>query len=60
MPYTTDPGEFIREQERRGIKYYSTNKYQTFEDAGATLGDLGLVRDLFIGFQKYLYQNRIA
>jgi hypothetical protein len=26
MPYTTDPGEFIREQERRVIKYYSTNK----------------------------------
>jgi hypothetical protein len=26
MPYTTDPGEFITEQERRVIKYYSTNK----------------------------------
>jgi hypothetical protein len=26
MPYTTDPAEFIIEQERRVIKYYSTNK----------------------------------
>ena len=26
MPYTIDPIEFIREQESRVIKYYSTNK----------------------------------
>ena len=26
MSYTTDPTEFIREQEKRVIKYYSTNK----------------------------------
>jgi len=26
MPYTTSPIEFIREEERRLVKYYSTNK----------------------------------
>ena len=26
MPYTIDPIEFIREQESRVVKYYSTNK----------------------------------
>lgn len=37
-----------------------TKKYQTYEDAEATLGDLSKVRDLFIEFQKYLYQERVA
>jgi len=38
-----------------------TSKYQSFEDAGAELGDLLAVKDLFIEFQKYLYQEeRVA
>lgn len=37
-----------------------TNKYQTFEDAGAVLGDLSKVKDLFIDFQKHLYEERVA
>jgi type I restriction enzyme R subunit len=50
----------VEELDQEKLPLLLTNKYQTFEDAGATLGDLGLVRDLFIGFQKYLYQNRTA
>ncbi len=34
MPYTIDPTEFIREQEIRVIKYYSTNKLKLNGFAG--------------------------
>ena len=37
-----------------------TNKYKTFEDAGSALGDLLKIRDVFIEFQKYLYQSKVA
>ena len=37
-----------------------TLKYHTFEDASETLGDLGQVRTNFIGFQKFLYDRKIA
>jgi len=33
-----------------------TNKYQTLEDAVALLGDVGMVKDLFIDFQQHLYE----
>ncbi|MBC7391630.1 MAG: DEAD/DEAH box helicase family protein [Opitutaceae bacterium] len=36
------------------------NKYQSFEDAGAILGDLSKVKDLFIEFQKHLYEVKVA
>ena len=35
-------------------------KYQSFEDAGAVLGDLSKVRSLFIDFQKHLYEKVTA
>ncbi|WP_339794447.1 type I restriction-modification enzyme R subunit C-terminal domain-containing protein [uncultured Imperialibacter sp.] len=37
-----------------------TNKYQSFEDASAVLGELSIVKDLFIQFQKRLYEERAA
>lgn len=42
------------------LPIHLTNKYQSFEDAGAVLGDLSKVKDLFIEFQKYLYQEKVA
>lgn len=37
-----------------------TNKYQSFEDTGAVLGDFSKVKELFIEFQKHLYQHEVA
>ncbi|WP_372800890.1 EcoAI/FtnUII family type I restriction enzme subunit R [Lutibacter sp.] len=37
-----------------------TNKYQSFEDAKAILGEVSDIKTLFIDFQKYLYQEGVA
>jgi len=50
----------FEELDQEKLPILLTNKYQTFEDAGIELGDLSKVKDLFIGFQSHLYQNRIA
>jgi type I restriction enzyme R subunit len=50
----------FEELDQEKLPILLTNKYQTFEDAGIQLGDLSKVKDLFIGFQSHLYQNRIA
>jgi type I restriction enzyme R subunit len=50
----------FEELDQEKLPILLTNKYQTFEDAGIQLGDLSKVKDLFIGFQSQLYQNRIA
>ena len=50
----------FEELDQEKLPILLTNKYQTFEDAGLELGDLSMVKDLFIGFQSHLYQNRIA
>lgn len=50
----------VEELDQEKLPVLLTNKYQTFEDAGDLLGDLSEVRELFIGFQKHLYQERVA
>lgn len=50
----------VDELDQEKLPILLTNKYQTFEDASTLLGDLSKVKDLFIGFQKYLYQHRVA
>jgi type I restriction enzyme, R subunit len=35
-------------------------KYKAIEDAKKELGDIASIRNAFIGFQSYLYENRIA
>ena len=35
-------------------------KYHTLHDASRELGDMGNIRNTFIGFQGHLYENRIA
>ena len=48
----------FEELDQEKLPILLTNKYQTFEDAGLELGDLSKVKDLFIGFQQFLYENR--
>jgi type I restriction enzyme R subunit len=48
----------FEELDQEKLPILLTNKYQTFEDAGLQLGDLSKVKDLFIGFQQFLYENR--
>ena len=50
----------VEELDQEKLPILLTNKYQSFEDAGAILGDLSKVKDLFIEFQKYLYQEKVA
>lgn len=35
-------------------------KYQAVSDAVAELGKIALMRELFVGFQKFLYSRRSA
>ncbi len=50
----------VEELDQEKLPVLLTNKYQSFEDAGAVLGDLSKVKDLFIEFQKHLYQHEVA
>jgi type I restriction enzyme, R subunit len=50
----------VEELDQEKLPLLLTNKYQTFEDAGALLGDLSKVRELFIEFQKHLYEEKVA
>lgn len=50
----------VEELDQEKLPILLTNKYQTFEDAGSVLGDLSKVRELFIEFQKHLYDTRVA
>jgi type I restriction enzyme R subunit len=50
----------VEELDQEKLPVLLTNKYQSFEDAGAVLGDLSQVRDIFIEFQKYLYTDKVA
>jgi type I restriction enzyme R subunit len=50
----------VEELDQEKLPILLTNKYQTFEDAGSVLGDLSKVRELFIEFQKHLYEQKIA
>jgi len=48
----------VEELDQEKLPGFLTNKYQTFEDAGEVLGDLSKVKDLFIEFQRYLYEKK--
>jgi type I restriction enzyme R subunit len=37
-----------------------TSKYKSFEDAREILGDLGKLSTMFVEFQKYLYEQKVA
>ncbi len=50
----------VEELDQEKLPFLLANKYKSLPDAGSELGDLVKVRDLFIDFQKYLYQKGIA
>jgi type I restriction enzyme R subunit len=50
----------VEELDQEKLPILLTNKYQSFEDAGSELGDLSKVKELFIEFQKYLYEEKVA
>jgi type I restriction enzyme R subunit len=50
----------VEELEQEKLPILLTTKYQSFQDAGAVLGDLAKVRDLFIEFQNFLYDSKVA
>jgi len=50
----------VEELEQEKLPTLLTNKYQSLEDAIQMLGDVKNISSLFIDFQKYLYENRVA
>lgn len=50
----------VEELEQEKLPILLTNKYQSLEDAKEALGSVGDVRQLFIDFQKYLYEEKVA
>lgn len=50
----------VEELDQEKLPILLQHKYQSLPDAQAALGDLIKVKDIFINFQKYLYQQRVA
>jgi type I restriction enzyme R subunit len=50
----------VEELDQEKLPTLLTNKYQSLEDAIQMLGDVKNISSLFIDFQKYLYENRVA
>jgi type I restriction enzyme R subunit len=50
----------VEELEENKLPLLLTNKYQSIPDALEILGEVVEVRKLFIEFQKYLYDNKVA
>lgn len=50
----------VEELDQEKLPILLTNKYQSLEDAKEILGNVGDISKLFIEFQKYLYDKRVA
>lgn len=50
----------VEELDQEKLPILLNSKYQTLEDASAVLGNLTKVKDLFLAFQKHLYQHEVA
>lgn len=50
----------VEELDQEKLPILLSNKYQSLEDALQILGDVKNISNLFIDFQKYLYQHRVA
>ena len=50
----------VEELDQEKLPILLTNKYQSLEDAKEVLGNVGDITKLFIEFQKYLYEQRVA
>ena len=42
------------------LQHFIKIKYQTLGDAAEVLGDVPAIRTMFVEFQKYLYQTKVA
>ncbi|MEI8204022.1 MAG: DEAD/DEAH box helicase family protein [Bacteroidota bacterium] len=50
----------VEELDQEKLPILLTNKYQSLEDAKEVLGDVSKISSLFIEFQKYLYEQKVA
>ncbi len=50
----------VEELDQDKLPILLTNKYQSLEDAKEVLGNVGDISKLFIEFQKYLYEEKVA
>jgi len=50
----------VEELDQEKLPILLTNKYQSLEDAKEILGEVASISRLFIEFQQYLYQQKIA
>jgi len=50
----------VEELDQDKLPILLTNKYQSLEDAKEVLGNVGDISKLFIEFQKYLYDRKVA
>jgi len=50
----------VEELDQDKLPILLTNKYQSLEDAKDILGNVANISSLFIEFQKYLYQEKVA
>lgn len=50
----------VEELDQEKLPILLTNKYQSLEDAKEILGNVGDISRLFIEFQKYLYDKKVA
>jgi type I restriction enzyme R subunit len=50
----------VEELDQEKLPLLLTNKYQSLEDAKEVLGNVSDISKLFIEFQKYLYEQRVA
>lgn len=50
----------VEELDQEKLPLLLTNKYQSLEDAKEVLGKVSDISKLFIEFQKYLYEQRVA
>lgn len=50
----------VDELDQEKLPLLLTNKYQSLGDATDELGDVSGIKSMFVGFQKYLYEERVA
>ncbi len=50
----------VEELDQEKLPILLTNKYQSLEDAKATLGEVKSISEMFIGFQKHLYDKKVG
>ncbi len=50
----------VEELDQEKLPILLTNKYQSLEDAKEMLGNVADISHLFVEFQKYLYEQRVA